>query len=298
MFLKTLYNKLVLHRWDLGFVNSSMDDILEGEKLQVERVKSHYKNRWFADPFILSFDEKEILLLVEDFWDLDQLGRISKLSIDRHTSEIKDVKVILHLDTHLSFPSIMRNGGKVYIYPENSSANGMWLYVYNPETDECRKIEQLSDLPLTDAIVTNVFGEKQIFSTKEPNPNKNVLDIYDWNDESKTFEHTESVTFHENIARNAGDFFEYKGTIYRPAQECNQMYGHAVSLQKVEKIGNRYQFTEVRRIMPPKGTFGVHTFNTYNGLTVIDMKVFRHPWIASPLFKLRNMLSFIIRHSA
>ena len=296
MFLKTLYKKLVLHRWDLGFALSSMDDIIEGKELHIERVKCNYKNRWFADPFILSFDENEIVLLVEDYWDTDRLGRISKLVVDRHKYEIKDVEVILQLETHLSFPAIIREGDKVFIYPENSRSGGLWLYEYNPQTDECKKNQELSDQPLTDAIITNLFGKKQIISTKEPNPNKNVLDVYDWDDEKESFEHSESITFEENIARNAGDFFVYDGTIYRPAQECNQMYGHAVSLQKVEKTENGYSFTEVRRIMPPKGAFGIHTFNTYNGLTVIDMKVFRHPWIAKPLFALRNWLSFVIKN--
>lgn len=297
MFLKALYNRLILHRWDLGFVLSSMDEVLGREKLHVERVKNRYKSRWFADPFILSYDDNEIVLLVEDYWDSDSLGRISKLVIDRHTYEIKDVKVILQLDSHLSFPAIIRVEGKNYIYPENSKAGGLWLYEYNPQTDECKKVKQLSEQPLTDAVITNLFGKKQIFSTKEPNPNKNILDIYDWNDERKTFEHSGNAIFNENIARNAGDFFEYKGTIYRSAQECNGMYGHAVSIQKVEKSGNNYKFTEVRRIMPPKGAFGIHTFNTFNGLTVIDMKVFRHPRIAKPLFTLRNWLSFAIKHN-
>lgn len=294
--LSFLYNKLVIHRWELAFVSNSLSDLIKGENLLVQPVIIPYKDRWFADPFILSYDKNEIVLLVEDYWDSDCLGRISRLVVDRHRYEIKEVKDILQLDAHLSFPAIIRNDGKVYIYPENSRAGGLWLYEYNPQTDECTKIDRLSDKPLTDAIVTNLFGKKQIFSTKEPNPNKNVLDVYDWDDEKESFEHSESITFEENIARNAGDFFEYDGTIYRPAQECNHMYGHAVSLQKIEKTENGYSFTEVRRIMPPKGAFGIHTFNTYNGLTVIDMKVFRHPWIAKPLFALRNWLSFVIKH--
>ena len=294
--IKLFYNKIVLHRWNLAFITNSVDEIIDGKELSIQRVNCHYKDRWLADPFILSYDDNEIILLVEDFWDADQLGRISKVVIDRKTYSIKKVKVILQLESHLSFPAIIRSEGKILIYPENSCAGELWLYEYNPHTDECKKIQELSDQPLTDAIITNLFGKKQIISTKEPNPNKNVLDVYDWDDEKESFEHSESITFEENIARNAGDFFEYDGTIYRPAQECNQMYGHAVSLQKVEKKENGYSFTEVRRIMPPKGAFGIHTFNTYNGLTVIDMKVFRHPWIAKPLFALRNWLSFAIKH--
>ena len=294
--IRYLYNLLVIHRWDLAFVQNSLDDIINGEKLIIQCVISPYKDRWFADPFILSFDNNEIVLLVEDYWDSDQLGRISKLTIDRQSYVIKDVKVILQLDTHLSFPAIIREKGKVYIYPENSRAGGLWLYEYNPETDDCKRVKTICDVPLTDAIITVIFGSKQIFSTREPNPNKNILDVYDWNEDKESFEHSQSIEFEENIARNAGDFFKYEGTVYRPAQECNGMYGHAVSLQKVEKTGTGYTFTEVRRLVPPKGAFGLHTFNTYNGLTVIDLKVFRHPWIAKPLFALRNLLSFAIKH--
>ena len=292
MLIKKIFNKIIVHRWDMGIVNNSVDDIVNGKELSIQYLKNPYNYRWFADPFILSFDEDEIILLVEDYWDSDCLGRISKLVIDRNTYEIKGIKVILQLDTHLSFPVILRKEGKVYIYPENSRAGGLWLYEYDPQTDMCIKIEQLSDQPLTDAIVTSKFGKKQVFSTKEPNPNNNVLDIYDWNAEKKSFEYSESITFEDNIARNAGDFFEYDRIVYRPAQECNYMYGHAVSLQKVEKTQNGFLFTEVQRIKPPKGAFGVHTFNTYNGLIVIDVKKFRYPWIANPLFAIRNSLRF------
>ena len=294
--LKAVYVQLILHRWDLAFISTTIDGILQGDQLSIKCVKNPYKGRWFADPFILSYSEYEIVLLVEDYWDSDKLGRISKLIIDRKSFRVKDVKVVLELDSHLSFPAIMRKDDEYFIYPENSQANGLWLYNYDLKTDVCSKVSQLSEQPLADAIVTNIFGKEQIFSTKEPNPNKNVLDVYDWQEEKKSFGRSESITFNENIARNAGDFFIHQGTVYRPAQECNGMYGHAVSLQKVEKTENGYSFTEVRRIMPPKGAFGIHTLNTYNGLTVIDMKVFRHPWIAKPLFALRNWLSFVIKH--
>lgn len=292
MLIKKIFNKIIVHRWDMGIVNNSVDDVVNGKELSIQYLKNPYNYRWFADPFILSFDEDEIILLVEDYWDSDCFGRISKLVIDRHTYEIKGIKVILQLDTHLSFPAILRKEGKVYIYPENSRAGGLWLYEYDPQTDMCIKIEQLSDQPLTDAIVTSKFGKKQVLSTKEPNPNNNVLDIYDWNAEKKSFEYSESIAFEDNIARNAGDFFEYDGIVYRPAQECNYMYGHAVSLQKVEKTQNGFLFTEVQRIKPPKGAFGIHTFNTYNGLIVIDVKKFRHPWIAKPLFAIRNSFRY------
>lgn len=287
--LKLLYNKLVHHRWDLGFIDSSIVDVLNGKGFKVNYVKYPFHGRWFADPFILDFDDEEIILLVEDFSDSDKKGKISKLVIDRKSLKLKDVKIILELDTHLSFPAIIRYEGRVFIYPENSDAGGLWLYEYDIDKDECKKVSQLSDEPLTDAVLTERFGRKQIFSTKEPDPNNNIIGVYEWDEINKKYSLKQEVCFQEKIARNAGDFFEWNRNIYRAAQECNQMYGHAISIQKIEEKDGIFQMKEVRRILPPKGAFGIHTFNTYKGLTVVDLKVFRHPWIAVPLFKLRNL---------
>lgn len=122
-----------------------------------------------------------------------------------------------------------------------------------------------------------------------PDPNNNIIGIYDWDEKNKKYSLKQEVRLQEKITRNAGNFFEWNGNIYRAAQECNQMYGYAVSIQKIEEIDSIFQMKEVRHILPPKGAFGIHTFNTYKGLTVVDLKVFRHPWIASHLFKLRNL---------
>lgn len=92
--IKSIYNKIVIHRWDLGFITNSMDSILSGEEPSVQRVKSQYRDRWFADPFILDYNDEEIILLVEDYSDSDKKGKISKLLIDRKSLKLKDVKII------------------------------------------------------------------------------------------------------------------------------------------------------------------------------------------------------------
>ncbi len=286
--LKSLINYLLDDYWTLAFIDNMLFDIINDKPLIYKFVKNpYYKDRWFADPFILDVDDNNIFLLVEDFFYSDRKGRISELTIDRHSYQIVDVHIILELDSHLSFPAIFRDKGHVYIYPENSKAGGLWLYEYNPQTDECKMIEKLSDQPFTDAIVTNLFGKKQIFSTKEPNPNKNVLDVYDWDEEKKSFEQSESITFEENIARNAGDVFWCGNSVFRPAQECNAIYGHSVSIQQIEYRNRIISFKEVRRITPTcKKYIGQHTINSFNNCVVTDFRGFRRPLIARIIMKL------------
>ena len=292
---KEIYKRIIIHRWELAFIDDSIDDILSGKAIGIKRLKYDFKGRWFADPFILDFNDSNIVLLVEDYSDTDKIGKISRLTIDRNSMTILEVKVILSLPNHLSFPAIFRKEGYFYIYPENSKGGGLWIYEYDDDSGQCIRRGQLSKRLLTDAILTPYFNEDIVFSTEEPNPNGNKLGIYKQKD-NHLYDLYGEVVFNENISRNAGDFFEYCGKIYRPAQECNVMYGHAISLQEIIRNGSSFEFKEIRRILPPAGAFGIHTFNTFQGLTVIDMKIFRYPWIAKPLFTLRNWLSFALKH--
>lgn len=146
---------------------------------------------------------------------------------------------------------------------------------------------------MADAVISFFGGEKFMFSTKS---NGKILDVYKYDDERGSYAYFSKVVFEENIARNGGDFFEVNGCLYRAAQECNFTYGHALSIQRIEREGDTFIMEEVSRLLPPQCAVGMHTLNVYKDLTVIDLKVFRYPWIAKPLFALRNWLSFFIKH--
>lgn len=106
MFLKTQIKKLTDERWNVGFIQNSTENIINGEAIDVKWIIHKYKNSWFADPFVLEVTEKEIILLVEEFYRPINRGRISKLTIDRITNVLLKCDVILELPTHLSFPLI------------------------------------------------------------------------------------------------------------------------------------------------------------------------------------------------
>ena len=54
-------------RWNIGFIQNSLDNILQGEDIRVQWVEHDYKNSWFADPFILDVTDTDIIVLVEEF---------------------------------------------------------------------------------------------------------------------------------------------------------------------------------------------------------------------------------------
>ena len=288
--------QLVRPRWQIGIVENSLEGIVNGEELQVQWPANPFHDRWFADPFVLSVNGNEVTLLVEDYRYKDDRGRISRIIVDMERNSIVSCKTILD-GGHYSFPAIMRYEGKVYFYPEQSRQGKLELFEYCPKTETCKYVETLSDEPLTDAIIYKGV----IYSTQLPEPNGKTLKMFKWpsavqsstaasqgssalwtfkspsdvqdatalNLELETLNQPKTYVFGECIARNAGDFFECGGKVYRPAQECNRWYGNALSIQLYENG----EFKEVRRI--PR----LHTLNSYQGVTVVDRKVFPFKWV-------------------
>lgn len=279
--LRKLVKNISDERWNIGFVQNDMESVLRGRApLQVQWLKHSCNDCWFADPFILDVTDDEIQLLVEEYYNSVRRGHISRLVVDRHSFELKDRDVILELPTHLSFPAIIRKGDEVFFYPENGESGELNMYQYYPDSGKCVKTKKLLDEPVWDAVVATINGKEMLFCTKMPNPNGNVLCAYEKNTAGDFIEFGQ-YSFDENIARMAGDFFEYGGKLYRPTQECNYQYGHAVTLQEVNFDGGRLQFKEVRRLysVHPKLNVGLHTWNMYKGIIVTDALGFDRMWI-------------------
>lgn len=279
-------------KYNIGFVDGSLETVIAGEPMKVNWMKHSYKDRWFADPFIFDVTDDEILILVEEWYDPIQRGRISKLIVDKSTYELKQLKVMIDEGFHLSFPAIVRKDDGIFIQPESSVNNQLVEYKYNKESDSFEKLSVISDLPLTDSVRTNLFGDDLLFSTRLPDANGKELGVYSWDESKKEFVPKEYYHFNDNISRMAGNFFMCNSKIYRPAQVCIKSYGDAVSIQEVSLEDGRFSFREIRRIYSPNLYYnlGFHTFNEYNGIIVVDGLGFRRPQLARALRRMKNIV--------
>ena len=278
-------------KYNIGFIDGDLQSVMEGKPIKVNWLKHSYKDRWFADPFILDVTDNEIIVLVEEWYDPIQRGRISKLIIDKKTFKLKKLKVMIDTGSHLSFPAIDRKDDGIYIHPENSERNCLEEYKYNPTDDSFEKVGVLAELPLTDSVCNNYFGENLLFSTKLPDANGKELAIYGWNPEMKQYSIKDYYHFKDNISRMAGNFFKYNGKIYRPAQVCIKSYGDAVSIQEISYIKGKWDFKEIRRIYSPHHDLdlGFHTFNVYKQYIVVDAIGYRRAKICHILRTLKHL---------
>ena len=280
-------------KYNIGFIDGDLKDIIEGiQPIKVNWLNHPYKDRWFADPFILDVTDNEIWVLVEEWYDPINRGRISKLIIDKQTYKLKDILVLLELETHLSFPAIRRAQDGIYVYPENSVTGKLTEYKYIPEKEKLEISDIIANEPLTDAIQTDCFGEKLLFSTRLPDANGRNLYIYRFDEEAKAYREMSQYHYSENLSRSAGDFFKYGEKIYRPSQVCIKSYGDAVSIQEVNYNNGHFYEKEVRRFYSPHPDFdlGFHTFNTYKDIIVIDAVGYRHAKLCHLLRNLKHLV--------
>lgn len=265
--------------WALGFVSNGLDGVMSDNPIHVEWLKMP-KNGWFADPFILNVSDDEIQVLVEEMLSELNKGIITLLKIDRHTLELKSKKIILEQPTHLSFPSILRENGKIFIYPESAYNGKLDVYEYNPLTETATFFKTICDDVVWDSIITEFFGERMLFTAAH---NDLILDIYKWDEAKDRFLPWKQVLSDNRNSRMGGQLFKYKGEVYYPAQDCNGSYGSAIQIKKINFLNGEFTIDTVKRIASPhpKMKLGLHTLNEYDGVVVIDVYGYRFPLLGN-----------------
>jgi hypothetical protein len=103
------------------------------------------------------------------------------------------------------------------------------------------------------------------------------------------------MEFPSNTSRNAGSLFMLNGKIIRPAQDCNGAYGKGLVFYEVSYTDGVFEMKELKRMYPQHTIYdqGMHTFNVYDNLAVIDGRKFRKPFISKSLLAINKFIKKI-----
>lgn len=288
--VKKIYERIVRDRWEIGFVEGGLDAVMEQGPLKVNWLKHGFTDRWFADPFILDVSEETIQVLVEEFEYRTAKGRIALLEVNRQTFGLQSRHIVLELDTHLSFPAIWREDGRAFVYPESWQSGVLCLYELKGFRCDVGARTVLCEEPMADAIMTDRFGKRLLFSVKE----NDKLRVYRYNTLVNRFELAFEKPFGKATARNGGDFFEYKGKVYRAAQVCVDHYGEALEIQQVVCDDNEnFCFVPHKTLYSSHASldYGMHTLNSFKGVVVVDV----HGWNNALTVKSINVIKKVVR---
>ena len=286
---RKLYERITRDRWEIGFVEGGIAAVMTKDSLRIHWLQHDYQDRWFADPFLLKVTDYEIQLLVEEYRYECPKGRIALLTVDRDTCTLKSLDIVLELETHVSFPALWRNHGKVFVYPESWLSGRLSLYELKGQHCEPVLGGVICEEPMADAIMTDRFGKPMLFSVKE----NDKLRIYHLDEKTQRFVLSCEKPFGVATARNAGDFFEFEGKVYRPAQVCEQRYGEAVEIQQVLWDGHEdFRFVPHKTLYSnhPQLNTGLHTLNSCKGVAVIDVHGWNKPKVVKTILAIKKVM--------
>lgn len=268
-------NKFKEQKWNIAFCNATPKDVVMNKITYSDFIwlKHPYKDRIFADPFILNTTPEYIEVLVEELPFKRGIAYLSKLKIDAANYELLDKKIILKESTHLSYPNIIRYNDEIFILPENKASNSLKIYQYNKKEEKCHYFRTLLNEGISDPNIIEDNGHFLLFGTKGSDCHLYLWESIQLTDGYKP-ENGKLIKNDKKGSRMAGSFFEFNYTLYRPAQDCTSHYGQGLIIQQIKNLSfHNYQEKEISAIYPTKEAYynrGTHTLNFLNGLCVID----------------------------
>ena len=301
LFFNKIKNYLYEDIWSVAKLKTPIKDILSGQQNIELDVVPNLKNNYYADPFPTEFLGKTALL-VEQFDMTKQIGSISMLTENNKNFIFE--KKILSTSFHLSFPNNLTFNNRKYLLPESSQSEELCLYEFDTK-GELKLVKKL--LVKTKAIDPNIYYDGKLFWLSYTDGNQltngNLYLYYSDSIENDWKPHKMNpVVYNKSNARSAGKWFIEEGKLYRPTQNCKQIYGESIIINRIETL-NPERFVEsfVAEIKPQfiKNKFlsdpiiGIHTFNQNNNEAFVDIK---HE-IFTPI-KLWRILKKKFSHSA
>ena len=251
----------------IGYLPYRDDFQSEVDFTKVQWIKfPNYKKNWVADPFLFSISDNTIEILVEEMREDDGKGRLSKLCIDK--------KVILDLHSHLSFPIFLKENGKTYVYPENSGGGALRIYEYDYSTDKLVNPQVIIDEPLVDTIIYRIDGTYYAFGVVDDgvsHESTKILKIYSSKALTGKYTQIQTINSDKKWERGAGQIIVRNDRKYRPAQSCEERYGHHIVFFEMVFDGKEFKEKYVGDIMPGNEyPLSIHTYNELDGYVVID----------------------------
>lgn len=256
--------RFVYQNWNIAIADIADNFV----PYNIKWMKHGYKDRWFADPFIVDESESEYIILAEEYLRDTRCGRLVRITVSKDNCRLLKNETILDIGTHLSFPNTIKINDKTYLYPENAASGATFYYKYDQEILG-RKL--LINEKLADAVIFEHDNVFYLLATVGKECNGNKLIVYKSNLPLEGFVRSQEIIFKDNVARMAGNIFQRDGRFVRPAQICNNDYGEGISLQELTVKDGLISLEEFTRMFPSSKEYpnGFHTYNVWRENKVV-----------------------------
>ena len=280
--------RLTRERWRIG--------IIERPIAQVAREFNPAAIRWLevpcdgflADPFGLVGPDGGLTILAEAYAWKERRGHIGAIERSRDGG-LALRATSLSFDNHLSYPQLIEHQGEIYCLPENAARGCVQLFraVDFPGWWVPDRV-LLEGFAGADSTVVRYRDRWWMFSCNHADHDQAKLFIFHspalrgpW-----TAHALNPVKCDLRSSRPAGTpFVGEDGALYRPAQDCSQVYGGALAINRIERLtAEEFEEEVVAHLRPdPAGPCpdGLHTLSAAGEVTLVDGK--RHELLGAPI---------------
>ena len=265
--------KFEILTYNVGFINKALPDVLKNglEKGDIHWMKHKYKDRFFADPFLINENKEFYFVLCEEYTFWEEKGKISLLKVRKDNYHLESKKIIIEEDYHLSFPACFFGGNT--IKPEASKSNKYYEYVINTNDYSIIEKKKILDEGTIDAIEYTNNKATYLLTGKINNPSG---ELYMYIKENNDYGNSKGILVKngKNCSRNAGNIFEWNGELYRPVQDCSERYGKQTKIMKVKEINknklHEEEIISLNSFLNSPYNETMHTFNVYDKFILVD----------------------------
>lgn len=203
---------------------------------------------------------------------------------------------------HLSYPSLIEDGGELYMLPEGYKSGGLILYRCVRFPDQWEPACRILDVPAIDATVVRHGGKWWMFYALPGPADRAMRELHVASADALTGPWTPHANnpvrsgFH--ASRPGGTAFAIDGVLHLPVQDCAETYGAAINLLRIDTLTpDAFEASVVRRFeaydLLDGYADGFHTLSGRGDLTCIDVKGIRRSvsegWVRTQ-FKVRRLL--------
>ncbi|WP_296705906.1 formyltransferase family protein [Algoriphagus sp.] len=261
--------------WELAMVNHSDASAIESSDIQWIAQKRN-SSKYFADPFPV-FYQGETYVFAEEFDRQSEKGMIV-CGVMQNNQLVKSQAVIQE-DWHLSYPFIFEQNGDFFMVPESAEAGSLFIYKALNFPFQWGKRALFFEGEGYDPTVYFANGKYWLFINQKSHPATSSFDelnLYfseslqsaNWNAHPMN-----PIVSDVRCSRPAGNLFEKKGKLFRPAQDSGKRYGHRIAVMEILQITESSYREKLAYFIEPNlvaGALGIHTINMCKGKMYLD----------------------------
>ena len=281
--LKLLKNKIIFHfndlfkaeKWTIAYSPQTYSSLIKTglKDYQILPLECKQKEEYFADPSGFYYNKK-YHIIAEYYSYKNKKASLVHFSYPSLFEGCEN-KIEISNNSHLSFPYIFFYQGKVFMMPESSNANSVWLYEYDGK--QFVQKHCIINEPLVDAVLFHYNSKWWIMATRKDSLTNVNLFIYHSKDllGEYTPHINNPVKSDIRSTRSAGTPFIINNILYRPAQNCSKTYGGSIVINRINTLSeDKFVEENIAEIFSPDKSFnkGIHTLNPFEENLIFDMK--------------------------